>query len=332
MTEMTDVPEVVTEVPSEEGVELILPVATEVTTVPETVEVVPEASPVEVVESLQVVETTSSVPFEVTEAAKPAATIVIGGRILPAGTGEYLDYRQRILEVRDEMETNQLALSELLHQVQKESLFVSFGYPSFQEFIEKEVQIGIKHASNLVQTWDYFGKLCVEAQTIIKKLGPTKAQHLVGHLTNENFVELEPWLRSNPTVQEIALKFKPDSKLAKGSGTKNEDGTVRVSFNLLPEEKDVISKGVAVEREGGAVAEGTALARIVARDQINTGMKAPIAMLQDALMLNTKVGEDQLVELLFQCLNKRVLVLNDAGEITAGLQYLDAEGNPIAVG
>lgn len=301
----------------------------------EVVEVASEVVPFEVATTEVVVpvilEGNEVVPFEVTEVVKPAATIVIAGRVLPAGSGEYLEFRTSILEVRETIEQNQLVMAEMLHKVQAESIFVQFGYESFAQWVEEELQFGTKHASNLVQTWDYFGKLCIEAQAIIKKLGPTKAQHLVGHLTNENFAELEGWLRSNPTVKEIALKFKPDSKLAKGNSEKNSDGTIRVSFNLLPEEKEVVTKGVQSEREGGAVSEGTALARIVTRDQINVGGKSPLVILKDALHLNTGISVDQLVELIYQTLDMRVLALNEKGEISGGLQYLDAEGNPISL-
>lgn len=273
-----------------------------------------------------------SAPIGFIEAEAPLSTIEIDGQIVPAGDGSNMELRRMALQVKSTLEGHQLLFAETLHQIQAQSIFLGWGYASFSEYVQNELEIEERQASNLVKVWDYFGRLDTEILEVIKILGPSKANLLVGKINAENFSKHEEFLRSKPSLRAIAQRFQPDTALAKSNkeGQKNDLGA-KISVACTPEEKKLIDDAVATARESGINAPGAALASISAHFLSSESGVSVLDNLKAAILtagesLQTPQAAMMLADILGS-VGVRILVLSPAAEVIAGRQHLNEDGS-----
>jgi len=270
-------------------------------------------------------------PQETSDVA-PTQTIEIEGRVVPAGDGSNFELRRSALQLRDAMEGHSMMFAETLHSIATQSLYVGWGYPSLDAYIEGELDYGKKHVTNLISIWDYFGRLSSDIQQVIKVIGPTKAGYLVGHLTAENFGEMKPWLMTNPSVASIRewIGKAPKKKAVEESAQKGD--AERFSVTVTAEEKELIQKAVDQKRESEGISSPGAAIAAIAGESYLAGEAEPVEQFKALIVRFASLlqGEDgaALLQDALEMINMRVMVLDKNGQLMND-RYLDSEGNPL---
>jgi hypothetical protein len=99
--------------------------------------------------------------------------------------------RRDVKRLRANVESNYWKLSEALWHVYDKVLYQNWGFASWREYVEAEVDFELRKAQYLVQIWAWRRTLPAPLQERIDRLGASKARDLAPVVTAEN---AEGWL------------------------------------------------------------------------------------------------------------------------------------------
>lgn len=154
---------------------------------------------------------------------------------------EHSDVRKRVLDLRKKVEESYWELSQSLSEVYSKSYYIAWGFQSWKEYVESELDFALRKAQYLVSISDWFSKMSPEVQDWIKSIGWTKAKALVGVVTDENAADWKARL-DGLTYAQLVEELKGASKdidtPLDGEGDKDvaEDKPQKKAFSLFPEQ------------------------------------------------------------------------------------------------
>jgi len=161
-------------------------------------------------------------PLEEAEGeAETSLAVVDGGKV--DGECEYKDVRQQILDILAETENKTWDLAVILETAYAGDMYRSWGFSSFRDYIEQELQIQMRKAQYLVQIQEWFKKMPANIQTWIRELGWTKARMLLHVVTVENAAEWRNKV-AGKTVAEIKAMMQEAKEMGEGGGGDGEGG------------------------------------------------------------------------------------------------------------
>jgi hypothetical protein len=99
---------------------------------------------------------------------------------------EHSEVRKRILDLRRRVDDSYWELSQSLSEVYSGSYYIAWGFQSWKEYVESELEFAPRKAQYLVSIQDWFGRMKPEVKAWVQSLGWTKAKELVGIVTEEN--------------------------------------------------------------------------------------------------------------------------------------------------
>ena len=99
---------------------------------------------------------------------------------------EFGEIRDRVKDLRRAADKSYWDLSVALHDVYAQSYYQSWGFESFQDWVESDLDFQYRRARYLVSIQDWFGKMKPSVQAWVSELGWTKAKELVGIVTDDN--------------------------------------------------------------------------------------------------------------------------------------------------
>jgi len=111
------------------------------------------------------------------------------GRLVVGTAGgalEHGDVRENVLALRRKTEESYWELSIALHEVYTSSYYVAWGFESWKDYVETELDFRTRKAQYLVGIQEWFGKMKPNVQQWVRELGWTKAKELTGVVTNDN--------------------------------------------------------------------------------------------------------------------------------------------------
>lgn len=167
----------------------------------------------------------------------------VDGGAAEAEVEDNAELRQRVKSLADQAEQTYWDLAMALEEVHATSAYVAWGYTGFKEYVEGELDFGIRKTQYFIGLAQWFKTLNKATQEWVARLGWSKAKELVGKVTNENAAEWKKKLE-NKTVTEIKdmLKDAGGDDGGDSSGESSEGGTAekasRKSFSLFPEQMD----------------------------------------------------------------------------------------------
>lgn len=152
-----------------------------------------------------------------------------------------------------------LKLSEILYQIRAHALWKSWGYKSFQEYVDTELSISRRKADYLVQTWTWF-TVDNDLKDVLKSLGWSKAIRLVGVITDKNKDDI---LKNvvNLNVDEISAYVK-NVKESQSTDVENfdKDVIIRETFLLTKEQAvNLESALIQAQKMSGSSKKGNLL-------------------------------------------------------------------------
>jgi len=193
------------------------------------------------------------------EEKKTADTTENGANLAVVGDakeGEYenKEIRKKILDLLADTENKTWDLAVVLEMAYDKGMYQNWGFGSFREYVEKELQIHIRKAQFLVQLQEWFKKMPGNIQQWMRGLGWTKARMLMHVVTIENAAEWRNKI-SGKSVVEIDKMLKDAKESGEGGGGDGEGGEdgeekpKTMNFKLFPEQYKNVSRAVEKGKE-----------------------------------------------------------------------------------
>lgn len=167
--------------------------------------------------------------------------------------------RKDVRRLRANVENNYWKLSEALWHVYDKVLYQTWGFASWKEYVESEVDFELRKAQYLVQIWAWRRTLPAPLQERIDRLGASKARDIAPVVTLEN---AEAWLTrveglSTREVQKLVRgEVDAEQERLDGLGTgaaadqdeekpQIQQKPVKWSRNLMRGQVDTVERAIA---------------------------------------------------------------------------------------
>lgn len=168
---------------------------------------------------------------------------------------DHAEIRQEILRLRTKMENDYWELGIALDAAYRDDLYRSWGFESWKQYVEEEVDIGLRRAQYLVKLQGWFEQMTPAIQEWMRGLGWTKARKLMHVVTQENAMEWKARV-ANKTVAQIEAIVDANKNTGEGGGGggsepgdgNGEEKPVKVSMSLFPRQKELYD--MALEKAG----------------------------------------------------------------------------------
>lgn len=163
--------------------------------------------------------------------------------------------RQQILQIRDKIDAYSWEMSEALYKVYQEGLYVDWGYGSFREYVEVELDFALRKAQYLVSIQEWFHKMPQAVKDWVREIGWTKAKELVGVVSAENFEEWRERLegKSYREIVEILKSGADEEPQGDDDGDegskKKDEKLLKKVFALYPAQAENVQAALELAKE-----------------------------------------------------------------------------------
>ena len=228
---------------------------------------------------------------------------------------EHADVRRKVLALREKADENYWELGSTLEEVYKNDMYRSWGFDSWKEYVEQEVDINIRKAQYLVKLQEWFGTMTPAIQKWMRELGWTKARMLMHVVTQENASEWKNRCEGK-TVAEIEAMLKSENDDGDGDDG-GSDTTVEKSKTLsikgmFPDIMDVWEKASAHAADIGETEKACQMLNLICIDYL-------------ASNTNIMTKEDHLKKMEKQLGLKLVAIREEDDAVVYGGEYLDSQ-------
>lgn len=171
-----------------------------------------------------------------TRAGEIAPTVETGNGVALI---EHAEIRQQVRDLRRAAEESYWDLSVGLHEVYTNSYYIAWGFQSWKEYVEADLDFQPRKAQYLVSIQEWFGRMKPGVQDWIREMGWTKAKELVGVVTNENAKEWQGLLRGKSYKDMMSMLSGSTDDDGDSNVTpidKNGEKASRKAFGLYPDQ------------------------------------------------------------------------------------------------
>jgi hypothetical protein len=261
--------------------------------------------------------------------------IVVNGKteeaVVAPGELEHAEIRKRVRDLKDRAQENYWALSIELVQVYDGDLYRSWGFDSWIQYVQEELDIDKRTAQYLVKVQKWLDRMTPQIRDWAKSLGWTKARMIMHVVDKSNATEWKHRLdgKTVKQIQDILDAEKEPSAEPGGVGGEPGDPGVggetvertrKRSFALYSEQDELVTKALnKAKEEAQSEREGNLLTLICT----------------DYLANNTDIfSRDDYLKMVEKNLGIRIVAMqpNDDPDvqdpIVYGHDYLNEEENP----
>ncbi|MCK5640985.1 MAG: hypothetical protein KAJ19_09320 [Gammaproteobacteria bacterium] len=172
---------------------------------------------------------------------------------------QHSEIRAKVKDLRNKVDEDYWKLSEVISEVYEGSYYVGWGFKSYREYIEQELDFQWRKAQYLVSIQGWFGQMKPNVQKWVRSLGWTKAKELVGVVTQDNAAQWKKKIegKSYRDLQDIikAAKEKAEASTGEASADGSEpaapDRAVRKNFGLFSGQLDNVERALTKAKEVG---------------------------------------------------------------------------------
>lgn len=266
---------------------------------------------------------------------KDNLVVLNGGTGIPREIGEDPDLiRGRIIELKNEIDNAYFELAMRLHQVWNggkdgKPMYLQWGFHSWNEYVEKELDFAIRKAQYLISIWSWFG-VEVGDQSIIEKIRPlgwTKVKELVGVVSAANadeWIEKAKSMSSTQLADEARSVLKAKKEAGENDATKGEGGEKQekveklhhISFGLYDGQLGTVTAALDRAKELAGSDKKGHLLELICQDWLATN---------DAMRGTKKANVSKFMRKFEKLLGIRIVAIDpEAKEILCGA---DVAGN-----
>lgn len=186
-------------------------------------------------------------------------TVLEGGAGVPGGkTAEAIEtpedaaawkLREEIQQIVKRMGEDLFELCKALYEVYSHMMYLKWGYKTWKEYVESEIQFKLRKAQYYVAIWNWFGELPDDVREKVASLGWSKVSLLVGVVDEDNvdeWVEKASEMTCEQLAQEAKRYLKPPEDESDGAGG---ESVSRMTFTLFEEQKEVIEDALGHAKE-----------------------------------------------------------------------------------
>lgn len=194
--------------------------------------------------------------------ARKKAAETSGDKVVPIKNQDAEEQlRERLRDARRRVVTLFMEVAKDLHTVNRDDLWQKWGFKTFGEYCEAELDFGRRKAEMLIATYDKFAVKLLDARPdapeMIEELGWTKA-YTVTPIVTDDGENLDEWVdrATNSTVRELSTAVRdatPADEKKKDDGEKFH----RKSFSLADAQNENVdaalelAKGIADSSKPG---------------------------------------------------------------------------------
>ena len=163
--------------------------------------------------------------------------------------------RTHLSSLKQRIDSTHMELAGCLQHAYDVSAYQDWGFPTWKDYVETELEISLRKAEYLMRNWKWFSDVIkdVALRKKIEDLGWTKASLLVGVVDQEN---AEEWIEAakEGSREDLKRMVKDAKEKAGGDNVKPGDAQVfsSLSFRLTLEQKENIEAALDL---AGQIAE-----------------------------------------------------------------------------
>ena len=224
------------------------------------------------------------------------------------------DVRRQVLSLRDKTDEDYWSLSVVLREVHDNDYYREWGFDSWKEYVEQEVDIHIRKAQYLVKLQSWFDGMTPAIQKWIRALGWTKARMLMHVVTQEN---AQDWKNrvADKTVSEIKEMLEGDKDSEGEDGAVSESGSSetpddkshKFKATLMGTQWETVQSALEKAKEAGETDKDGQALSLICVDYLatNTNILTRTDMMEQyekiwgvkliAVELSTEDGEEDLI-------------------------------------
>jgi hypothetical protein len=165
---------------------------------------------------------------------------------------EYADIRKKALELRNKVGEDYWELSIVLSDIYTNDRYRSWGFDSWKDYVDKELDFTIRKAQYMVKIQSWFDTLTPAMQEFFRSLGWVKCRMLMPVVVKEN---AKSWKKKieGKTLKEIEGIIKGNKVDISSGGSSGEssgesispsDSLVRRSFSLYTGQDEVVTNAI----------------------------------------------------------------------------------------
>jgi hypothetical protein len=168
---------------------------------------------------------------------------------------EFAEERQRVLDLRNKVEDNNWELAAALHEVNTNNYHIAWGFNSWREYVEQEVDFEIRKVQYLVSIQEWFGRMHPSVQKWIRDMGWTKAKELVGIVNEENAAEWKNRLEGKSyrdimkVLKEGSESESEDDSDAAPDKQEEKETITNKKFGLAPSQLENVDNAIAKAKD-----------------------------------------------------------------------------------
>lgn len=192
------------------------------------------------------------------------------------GAYEHDELRRTVLRLRDKADESYWELAVVMEEIYTNNIYrTSWGYESWPEYVEKELDMHRRKGQYLVQLQLWFKTLPPNVQKWVRGIGWTKARLLVGVVTAENATEWRKKIEGK-TAQEITDMMQGAKKGnevgdSSESATKEKEPTEKMSFSLIvPFQRDNVNAALEKAKDEAQSDKTGHLLDLICTDYLST--------------------------------------------------------------
>jgi len=155
-----------------------------------------------------------------------------------------IEVRREAVRLKDVLDDDHYAMSDVLLQIFEQGLFMQWGFPTWAAYVETELDFALRKANYCVAISKFLLSLKPEFAAEFRKLRWTTVRELTGVVTNENASEMLARVKGK-TYQEVLAMRK--ALVAGTDAPKEESGEKlkNLSFKLSEDQSDNIARALA---------------------------------------------------------------------------------------
>lgn len=170
---------------------------------------------------------------------------------------EFGPKRQRIIDIRSDMDRSRWDLAEALNEMHDESTFQNFGYPTWERYINDEVKMNVRTSQYLCAMYVHFRHSVGADMTDeelssvidqIREIGWTKARCLVGVSTAKNY---EEWFEKARRLSSADLELEAKREIIRINGGDPDEipSTKTFSAKMAEEQYEIVAQACELAGE-----------------------------------------------------------------------------------
>lgn len=164
------------------------------------------------------------------------------------------EIRKKLLDARNTLENKTWEFADLLFQTFDGALYKAWGYATWKDYVEKELDFGMRNVEHYVSAARWMRRMPEKVQEWARKIGPSKIRLIVTSVTPENAAEWRKKIEGKSFREIEEMVRDKASSGGKGKGKEDDDDNEdpnkakNMSFKLFPKQHKNVQQAVDVAK------------------------------------------------------------------------------------